>query len=340
MLSQRFSRFALAVAVLGMLGFAAPAVTQAAGPGTSPDEAVAPSNSTMRLNPGQDMWFAFNTGGKDKNDDPSHALILLRPSIAGCATFKLWTKELLKQFNTQDSEHRIYAMGQGTKLEYQDGSNKLDRYGGDLVWNGGFNDPGSFYVQVGSTGDKACDFNLAVTGDTLTFPAAAMAASAAAQPAGAAPAPAENAMSSKVASDISAAHPGSSPDTAFPTSGVWRATNNGQTDWYVVTVPGSTDSADNPLVVLQLTARPGADAGFTVWTKERLAQRATTADAKDAPPVGMGAVSYWDADRTLPRNGGDPMWAGSAKKPTTFYVAVTPTGLTPVDYNLNVATQP
>jgi hypothetical protein len=338
MKSVKVTRIALAVALVGVLSLMAPAAAQAAAPvGTGPDDAIAPSDATMHLDVGQNTWFTFNTGGKGAN-----VLARLRPNIDGCAAFKVWTMERLKEFNTAPKGTKVSPVGMGNKVAYQDGAKSRTRYGGDLVWANSFKNGGTFYVQVGQTGSQPCDFSFSISGDSVSFPTAVpMLATAAQAPAtavvaAAAPAAVEKPVSPDVATNASAGPAGNSPDTAYPTPGVWRSIKDGEPDWYVVSVPGST--ATNPMVVADLSVRPAGSASFTVWTPERLRQAATVANpAKNAPPVGVGTVTYCDAAKKKACYGGNPMWTGSAKEPTTFYIAVTPNGNAPVDYMLNVA---
>ena len=163
MLSKQFNRFAIGVALVVIASLATPALGLAAG---SPNAPLAVSNEMRHLEVGGQDWYAFTTAGADRNDDPSHVLIILRVPD-GSATSKVWTAEGLRQKATEDPAHPVYAMGEGTKLAYQDGSQTLDRYSGDLVWHNGFKVGGTFYVQVGQIGSQASNYRLTITGDTL-----------------------------------------------------------------------------------------------------------------------------------------------------------------------------
>ena len=173
MLSKQFNRFALGVVLVLLVGLMTPALSLAAG--SSPDAPLAVSAQMRHLDVGGQDWYAFTTAGADSNNNPSHVLITLNAVPDGSATFKVWSAEGLHEFATQDPGHPVYAMGEGTKLEYRDGAQTLDRYGGDLVWPNGFNVGGTFYVQVGQTGPTPSNYLLTITGDNISFPANAAA---------------------------------------------------------------------------------------------------------------------------------------------------------------------
>ena len=180
MLPKLRNRSALGVALVLLVGLMTPALSLAAG--STPNAPLAVSAQSRRLEVGGQDWYAFTTAGKDSNNNPSHVLITLNATPDGSATFKVWTAEGLREKATEDPGKPVYAMGEGTTAQYQDGGKTLERYGGDLVWYNGFNVGGTFYVQVAQTGSTASDYLLTIAGDNVSFPANAATASAA-QPA-------------------------------------------------------------------------------------------------------------------------------------------------------------
>jgi hypothetical protein len=234
----------------------------------------------------------------------------------------------LKEKATEDSGHPVYAMGEGTKLEYQDGSQTLDRYGGDLVWHNGFNVGGTFYVQVGQAGPTPSNYLLTITGDNITFPANAMAASAP-KAAQAAPAVTNPAIPAAIV-------PGSGIGTAMTPHGQLTTINPGTRQWYAVTLGRSAKDEDKQNLNVELVA-PAGGARFNVWTAERLAERASSDDPdKKAPPVGQGTtMSYQDGGKTVDRDHGYLTWSGDAKYGGTYYIVVESTSATPIQYALN-----
>ena len=132
MLSKLRNRSALGVALVLLVGLMTPTLSLAAG--STPNAPLAVSAQMRHLDVGGQDWYAFTTAGADSNNDPSHVLIVLHAVPDGSATFKVWTAEGLKEKATEDSGHPVYAMGEGTKLEYQDGHRHLTATVG--IWSG------------------------------------------------------------------------------------------------------------------------------------------------------------------------------------------------------------
>ena len=236
-------------ALVVIASLATPALGLAAG---LPNAPLAVSNEMRHLEVGGQDWYAFTTAGADRNDDPSHVLIIL---VCGCPTaarrFKVWTAEGLRQKATEDPAHPVYAMGEGTKLEYQDGSQTLDRYSGDLVWHNGFKVGGTFYVQVGQIGSQASNYRLTITGDNISFPAGTSTSAAATSAAQVAPAVTNRDIPAEQA-------PGSGMGTAMTPTGQTKTLNPGGQQWYAVTVGRPIKDEDKQNLNVELAAGPGA----------------------------------------------------------------------------------
>jgi hypothetical protein len=330
MLSKRVYRFSIGIALALILGLMTSGFSLAAGPtGSSPSAPLAVSNGIRHLDVGGQDWYAFTSAGQDSNNDPSHVLILLRATPAGSATFKVWTAEGLREKATENSDHLVYPMGQGTVLQYKDGDQTLDRYGGDLVWHNGFKVGGTFYVQVGQTGSTASDYVLTITGDNISFPGTP--AASAARQVQVAPAATNPAIPAAMV-------PGSGMDTAMTPTGQAKTLNPGERQWYMVTLSREAKDEDKQNLQVELNA-PADSAKFVVWTAERLAQRAGSDNPdKDAPPVGQGTkASYKDGDQTLNRFNGNLFWSGDASYGGTFYIVVESTSSAPIQYVLNTS---
>ncbi len=330
MLSKRVYRFSIGIALALMLGLMTSGFSLAAGPtGSSPSAPLAVSNQIRHLDVGGQDWYAFTTAGQDSNNDPSHVLILLRAVPAGSATFKVWTAEGLREKATENSDHPVYAMGEGTVLQYKDGDKTLDRYGGDLVWHNGFKFGGTFYVQVGQNGPTASDYELTITGDNISILGAP--ATSAVREVQIAPAATNSAIPASMV-------PGSGMDTAMTPTGQAKTLNPGEKQWYMVTVSREQKDENKQNLQVQLNA-PTDSAKFVVWTADRLAKRAGSDNPdKDGPPVGQGTkASYKDGDRTLYRFNGDLSWSGDVSYGGTFYIVVESTSSAPIQYALNTS---
>jgi hypothetical protein len=326
MLPNLRNRSALGVALVLLVGLMTPALSLAAG--STPNAPLAVSAQSRRLEVGGQDWYAFTTAGKDSNNNPSHVLIALNATPDGSATFKVWTAEGLREKATEDPGKPVYAMGEGTTSQYQDGGKTLERYGGDLVWYNGFNVGGTFYVQVAQTGSTASDYLLTIAGDNVSFPVNAATASAA-QPAPVAPAVTNRAIPAEII-------PGSGMSTAMTPNGQMKTLNPGEQQWYAVTLgrPAKDEDKQNLNVEL-MTSADGAK--FNVWTAQRLAERATSDDPdKKAPPIGRGTVnSYRDGSKTLDRDNGYLTWSGDTSSGGTYYIVVESTSGSPIQYALN-----
>jgi hypothetical protein len=327
MLSKQFNRIAIGGVLVLLVGLMTPALSLAAG--STPNAPLAVSAQMRHLDVGGQDWYAFTTAGADSNNNPSHVLIVLHAVPDGSATFKVWTAEGLKEKATEDPGKPVYAMGEGTTAEYQDGGKTLDRYGGDLVWANGFNVGGTFYVQVAQAGPAPSNYLLTITGDNISFPANAAAASQG-QPAQAVSAAVTN-------SAIPAAMvPGSGMSTAMTPNGQMNTLNPGGQQWYAVTLGRPAQDGDKQNLNVELMA-PAGGAKFTVWTAERLAEHAASDDPdRKAPPIGQGTVStYQDGNQTLQRDNGSLTWSGDASYGGTFYIVVESTSSAPIQYALN-----
>ena len=349
-LKKQFGRLATWIVLLALLSIALPGAALAQGPtGSTPDAPLLPSSTSRHLDIGGQDWYAFSTAGADRDGAVSHVLITLNTIPDGSATFKVWTAEGLRELATEDPDHPVNAMGEGTKLEYQDGALTLDRYGGALVWHNGFRFGGTFYVQVGQVGDKASDYLLTITGDDIWFPAHAKAAETepiAAATDGAQQAQGMDSASTQTSRAIPAVVnpaipasivPGSGMDTAMTPAGQWETIQPGTQQWYAIKFPGVRNDEDQLNVEVELAAAPTGGAKFTVWTADRLALRAASSNPdEDAPPVGSGTVqSYEDGGQTLSRHGGNLFWSGDAAVGGTVYVVVETSRSTPAQYSLS-----
>jgi hypothetical protein len=301
--------------------------------GTGPDNALAPSPDWQHLNVGQSRWYAFSSAGKDKNGDPSHVLITLFAQPDGSAGFNVWTKERLAEHAVADNPDKdAPPIGEGTKLQFSSPDNPNTKYGfnGALIWAGGINEAGTYFVEVYQTGTQASDYQLSITGDALSFPGSVTTTTS--QP-GQATIPAMQAAAAGVPSG------GTGPNNALAPSGNWQHLNVGQRRWYAFYSAGEDKNGDPSHVLVTLFAQPDGSAGFNVWTVERLAEHAVADNPdKDAPPIGEGT-------KLVLKGGDDPrfgfngalIWAGGLNEAGKYLVEVYQTGSQASDYQLSIA---
>jgi hypothetical protein len=331
-----------ALAMIAVLSLMGPAAALADTPtGSGPSDALAPTNTMQHLNVGQERWYAFHSDGADRQNKPSQVFIMMKAQPDGGARFNIWsTERMLARQVSSDPNKDAPPVGEGTRVPFKDGDDTLYRYNGALVWGAGFMQPVTYYIQVQQTGSQPADYQLTVTGDAVTFPTATQNANLAANTNSVPAASANNAPLTLPATGNQAAPQespaGSSLDAAMSANGRLMSVRPGQQQWYKISAPGTSDSEAHPYVLADLKTLSGGGARFTVWTAERLHERAISSNPdKDAPALGVGSVeTYKDGDTTLTRNGGDLIWRGDAKHAVTYYILVEPTGSQPAQYQL------
>lgn len=350
MFKHKVQMMAFGLALVTAFSLTAPAVTMAQAPiGSGPNDALAPVSATQHLNVGQERWYAFHSAGADRDNNPSKVLIQLTAQPDGSAQFNIWSMERLRaRAISTDPNKDAPAVGQGTKESYKDGDTTLYRFNGALVWDGGFMEPTTYYVQVQQVGSQPSDYQLSITGDAVTFPTAtpsvylaSSTTSSAAARANINTAPLVLPATGNQAAPA-AAPAGSSLNTAvsaISASGRLMTIKPGAEQWFKISVPGTSDSDVHPYVFADLKNVSGGGANFEVWTPERLQARAISSDPnKDAPMVGAGTMeTFKDGDNTVARYGGDMIWRGDAKNALTYYIVVKATGSQPAQYQLTTS---
>ena len=184
-------------------------------------------------------------------------------------------------------------------------------------------------MQVGQAGSTPSDYLLTITGDNISFPANAAATSKGQSAQAVSAAVTNSAMPAAIV-------PGSGMSTAMLPTGQMKTINPGEQQWYAVTLGRPAKDEDKQNLNVELMA-PAGGAKFTVWTAERLSERASSDDPnKKAPPIGQGTVnSYQDGSKTLDRDNGYLTWSGDASYGGTYYIVVESTSGAPIQYALN-----
>jgi hypothetical protein len=280
------------------VGISGPMVASAAGMG--PADALAPAGEWATEAPSQRIWYAFQYSG-----DGSQILVRMAVDSSNPASFEVWTADQILQWVHGDT---VTPVGRGSAN---------DAFGGDLVWSGNFNEPGTYFVIVSNTSLAPEAYDLQITGDAVTQP------SAVASPQ---PATSPSAAGSPAAAASAAAKPtvvvqgGTGPSDALPISGAWAPLAVGQQVWYAFSYSG-----DGSEITVRMTADQNNAASFAVWTPDEARQLALDSTTQ---PVGRGSED--DSLR------GDQVWAGSFNTGGTYYVVVTQTGQVPANYQLSI----
>ena len=266
-MSKKLYTILMAAAVFaGVLGFTlggAPmaSAAMALAAGTGPQDAMAPTGQWTALGAGQQTWYAFRYEG-----DSSQIQVRMSVDPADSAAFEVWTPDQLQQWAQGDT---VNPVGRGSA------DNAL---GGDLVWAGSFNTPGTYYVIVSQTGSTPANYALRISGSAVSF------SQPAAQPAAPASAAAAAAASVQAAAETAkpavATKSGTGPGDALAASGQWLPLAVGQQVWYAFSYSG-----DGSEVTVDMTVVPGDGATFAVWTPNEVAQSAVDDTIQ---PVGRG----------------------------------------------------
>lgn len=179
----------------------------ATGAGTA---ATPIANCWLSVAPGQKQWYKFhagarsNRGDEDNNfdnsnevDDSDAAIVRLAMDVPGCVAFEVWTQARLnapppvgsdasREEKRKDKEIARGPVGVGSP-EYaivDDNNSNSDSDSKDnstqddknrnlarLIWRGGSTVSENFFVVVRNLRtDFACQYRLAVTGPTVSFP--------------------------------------------------------------------------------------------------------------------------------------------------------------------------
>ncbi len=149
---------ALSLVILLSTGLMFPVTTGAAAV-AGPGNALPVTGEWAQLGAGADQWHAFTYAC-----DGSQIEVRVQTEPAGNVEFALWTPELIERWALG---YYVEPVGRGSADPYA---------GGQLVWTGNFVTAGTYYVAVGSSGDRAGTsyYQIEVSGDgvSLSEPAA------------------------------------------------------------------------------------------------------------------------------------------------------------------------
>lgn len=122
--------------------------------GSSIDHPLAVTGQVMTVPSGQQRWFAIQVPGDSDPGDKPRVQVRLSVLSGGAASFTVWTRERLNEFNTQDSStQKIGPVGVGSMVTARDSDNtRIPEYSGDLFWLGDARVGGTYYIVVDAAG--------------------------------------------------------------------------------------------------------------------------------------------------------------------------------------------
>ncbi|MCX6044643.1 MAG: hypothetical protein NT075_05975 [Chloroflexi bacterium] len=203
MFSSKLYKFMAVAAMAILLLTRAPVtpVSAAAAPSTDPGNAAGPLVGSLRIEPGAVQWYKFKYKYDDsqKDNNTSEAAVLLKMDAAECVGFDVETPGTL----ATPAGEKHYPIGRGSpltkKLPDRDPANeaknaddaedtnddgKIEENENPyvqephgvvkneqvLVWVGGGRATETFYVAVKNHSTAACDYQLTISGPTVSFP--------------------------------------------------------------------------------------------------------------------------------------------------------------------------
>ena len=268
---------------------------------------MAPTGTSLPLAVAGQHWYTFDYAG-DKS--PVTARMSVDPT--GSSEFSVWTPALFQQLGQAGPNDKIEPVGRGSADP---------GLGGDLVWKGQFDAPGTYHILVDQTGSVPSTYALNVTGTGVTIPTAAKLATIKAPTAAAAkpatPAKATTATTATTAAKPAAAVAGANPNNPAPLN-AWESLAVGGQKWYSFQYPG-----DKSQVTLAMVVDPAGTAGFQVLTPAQFKQYQQDGTITS---VGQGGVDN--------KINADLVWSGNFDVPGTYYVLVSQIGATPTNFML------
>jgi len=134
------------------------------GPGSNRETAGPPFAQPLTLEPGQTDWYRFRyVFDEDVDSEPGNAVVTLKMSWPGCATFEVTTSGRLN-FPYDDNGDWVGPIGHGTP--FNDGENTNPS---SLIWVGSGRFSESHFVIVKQRGPESCTYTLTITGSPVVF---------------------------------------------------------------------------------------------------------------------------------------------------------------------------
>jgi hypothetical protein len=292
---RKFVVLMVVVLVAGIVGLGSASAALAA---SGPDNPAALPGDWVKLDAGARVWYAFQYGG-----DGSAINVRVSASPANAVSFSVWTPGDVAYWAATGKEQPV-GRGSASNL-----------FGGDLVWTGGFNQAGTYFVVVQNGSSNPAYYLPTVSGSAVYV------ATAKAQPA-AAPAATSAAVSEAVAAPAAKpAKSGAGPADARALPGDWVKLDAGARVWYAFQYGG-----DGSAINVRVSASPANAVSFSVWTPGDVTSWAATGKED---PVGRGSVNS--------RFGGDLFWTGSFNQAGTYFVVVQNDSSAPAYYLLTAS---
>jgi len=319
-----------------------PILAQGQAPGNTPSQPAAVPSDFVTINPGQQLWYAFQFGGGD-----AEVTIDMHVEPHNTASFAVWSPDRLSAFfGGDDANDDDEPLGRGTVLRTGGAEESEEvRDPGDLLWKGTLPGPGTYHVMVENPSALPASYTLTIKGDgvsNIVAPSAGSASAAQNQAQGqaqgqmtaaqAGQSQSATAAQAGQAQAAAATARGTSVETALPFPSGFASAARGSRTWYAFQYPG-----DDAQVVIELHGDPHGSASFAVWTPELLREWAADFATE---PIGRGTPNKFVNGDGEDDNTGDLVWNGSFAGPGTYYVMVDQSRNSAGSYSLKLAINP
>ena len=134
--------------------------------GYGPDDAIAPVDGMVMLDPGETLWYTFNYDYDESDSSPSEAIALLNMTVPESVSFEIWTPDTVREWVNGDEWSPV---GAGTPIEVENEDNESEFDLDTLRWVGSSRASGQYYIVVENETNQAVTFSLSVTGEDVKF---------------------------------------------------------------------------------------------------------------------------------------------------------------------------
>ena len=176
---------ALVAALVLALVMVSPTTAAPLQPAKSRDAAAAPLAGWVTLQPGETHWYKF-VYRYDGSDNPPQALVTMKLSRPSAANFAIETASNLALPKQDKDGHWRGPVGVGApmslKIHNHDGTDaqiKAEKDAADehamiqkdtaMIWSGGGKATTTFYVVVTNSQPHACNYQLTISGKTVSY---------------------------------------------------------------------------------------------------------------------------------------------------------------------------
>ncbi len=156
---------------------AAPMADLVINNGSGPFDAMTISNETGVLATGESRWYSFKYTFDDGDDSDKSAdvTVLVKGDTEDALSFEVWNPQTVQHWINEDDTDEWNAVGAGSKLsndiafDNNEQESLSNPYKNDLIWVGSSSATDTYYVIVTNDTGQSQDFQIAITGSSISF---------------------------------------------------------------------------------------------------------------------------------------------------------------------------